>query len=159
LELILIKFTKKLILYSSSELIASLKKILNLLKNAKLEYLKASDESNTTNDKRYFNLQSTLRNRYFQDITKLLRSLDVEVENLVIHRLNFEQMVISTIKKPNHTHLHKSIKLDQNLIAIYDEALTLNPGASVLKTHRDKISESVSESIYFLENAGFILES
>ena len=148
-----------MILYGSPEFIALLKKILNLLKNAKLEYLKASDESNSTTDKRYFNLQSTLRNRYFQDIIKLLRSLNVEVENLVIHRLNFEQMVISTIKKPNHTHLHKSIQFDQKLIAIYDEALTLNPGASVLKTHRDKISESVSESIYFLENAGFILES
>ena len=148
-----------MILYSSTEFIALLKKILNLLKNAKLEYLKASDESNSTNDKRYFNLQSTLRNRYFQDITKLLRSLNVEVENLVIHRLNFEQMVISTIKKTNHTHLHKSIKFDQNLIALYDEAFKLNPSASVLRTHRDKISESVSESIYFLENAGFILES
>ena len=148
-----------MILYGSPEFIALLKKILNLLKNAKLEYLKASDESNSTNDKRYFNLQSTLRNRYFQDIIKLLRSLNVEVENLVIHRLNFEQMVISTIKKPNHTHFHKSIKFDQNLIAIYDEALAFNPGASILKNHRDKISESVSESIYFLENAGFILES
>ena len=148
-----------MILYSSPGFIALLKKILNILKNAKLEFLKASDESNFTKDKRYFNLQSTMRNRYFQDITKLLRSHNVEVENLVIHRLNFEQIVISTIKKPNHTHLHKSIKFDQNLIGLYDEALTLNPGALVLKTHRDKISESVSESIYFLENAGFILES
>ena len=68
-------------------------------------------------------------------------------------------MVISSIKKPNHTHLHKSIELDQNLLALYDEALTLHPGALVLKTHREKIAESVSEGIYFLENAGFILES
>ena len=144
---------------SISEYIALLKKILNLLKNSKLEYLKASDESNLPKDKRYFNLQSTFRNRYFQDVTKLLRSLNVEVENLIIHRLNFEQMVISSIKKPNHTHLHKSIELDQNLLALYDEALTLHPGTLVLKTHREKISESVSEGIYFLENAGFILES
>ena len=68
-------------------------------------------------------------------------------------------MVISSIKKPNHTHLHKSIELDQNLLAKYDEALTLNPAAIVLKTHREKIAESVSDGIYFLENAGFILES
>ena len=144
---------------SISEYIALLKKILNLLKNSKLEYLKASDESNLPKDKRYFNLQSTFRNRYFQDVTKLLRSLNVEVENLIIHRLNFEQMVISSIKKPNHTHLHKSIELDKNLLSLYDEALELNPTALVLKTHREKISESVSEGIYFLENAGFILES
>ena len=144
---------------SISEYIALLKKILNLLKNSKLEYLKASDESNLPKDKRYFNLQSTSRNRYFQDVTKLLRSLNVEVENLIIHRLNFEQMVISSIKKPNHTHLHKSIELDKNLLSLYDKALELNPTALVLKTHREKIAESVSEGIYFLENAGFILES
>ena len=144
---------------SISEYIALLKKILNLLKNSKLEYLKASDESNLPKDKRYFNLQSTFRNRYFQDVTKLLRSLNVEVENLIIHRLNFEQMVISSIKKPNHTHLNKSIELDKNLLSLYDEALELNPTALVLKTHREKIAESVSEGIYFLENAGFILES
>ena len=123
-----------------SEYIALLKKILTLLKNSKLEYLKASDESNLPKDKRYFNLQSTFRNRYFQDVTKLLRSLNVEVENLIIHRLNFEQMVISSIKKPNHTHLHKSIELDKNLLSLYDEALELNPTALVLKTHREKIA-------------------
>ena len=143
----------------SSEYIAVLKKILNLLKNSKLEYLKASDECNLSKDKRYLNLQSTLRNRYFQDVTKLLRSLNVEVESLVIHRLNFEQMVISSIKKSNHTHLHKCVEYDQKLLALYDEALALDPSASFLKNQQENVSESVSEGIYFLENAGIILES
>lgn len=143
----------------SSEYIAVLKKILTLLKNSKLEYLKASDESNVPNDKRNFNLQSTLRNRYFQDVTKLLRTLNVEVEGLVIHRLNFEQMVISSIKKSNHTHLHKCLEYDQKLLALYDEALTLQPNVSFLRNQQNKITESVNEAIYFLENAGFILES
>lgn len=142
-----------------SEYISVLKKILIMLKNSKLEYLKASDESNLTRDKRYLNLQSTYRNRYFQDVIKLLRSLNVEVENLVIHRLNFEQMVISSIKKTNHTHLHKSVEYDQKLLALYDEALTLQPGALFLKNQKEKISESVTEGIYFLENSGFIFES
>ena len=144
---------------SSSEYIILLKKILTLLKNSKLEYLKASDESNLSGDKRHFNLQSTLRNRYFQDVIKLLRALDVEVENLITHRLNFEQMVISSIKIPNHTHLNKSIKLDQSLLALYDEALAIDPSNLVLKSQRDKIAESVSEGIYSLENVGLILES
>lgn len=143
----------------SSEHIAVLKKILNLLKNSKMEYLKASDESNLSKDKRHFNIQSTLRNRYFQDVTKLLRSLNVEVESLVIHRLNFEQIVISSINKSNHTHLHKCIEYDQKLLALYDEALALHPSASFLRNQQEKVSESVTESIYFLENAGFILES
>ncbi len=144
---------------SSSEYITTLKKILNLLNNSKLEYLKASDESKYSKDKRYLNLQSTLRNRYFQDVTKLLRSLNVEVENLVIHRLNFEQIVISSFNKSNHTHLYKCIEYDQKLLALYDEALTIDPNASFLKNQKEKVSESVSECIYFLENAGIILES
>ena len=144
---------------NSSKFIALLEKMLTLLKNSKLEYLKASDESNHPKDKRYLNLQSTYRNRYFQEITKILRSFNVEVENLVIHRLNFEEMVISSIKKPNHTHLHKCIQYDQKLLALYDEALALKPNTSGIKAQRNKISDAVLESTYFLENAGFILES
>jgi hypothetical protein len=88
-----------------------------------------------------------------------LRSFNVEVENLVIHRLNFEEMVISSIKKTNHTHLHKCIQYDQKLLALYDEALALKPNTSGIKAQRNKISDAVLESTYFLENAGFILES
>ena len=143
----------------SIEYISVLKKILTLLKNSKLEYLKASDESNHSKDKRYFNLQSTLRNRFFQDVTKLLRSLNVEVESLVIHRLNFEQMVISSIKKSNHTHLYNCVKYDKKLLKLYDEALAFDKNALFLSNQQEKVSESVSEGIYFLENAGIILES
>tara|TARA_A100001015_G_scaffold299434_1_gene383493 strand:- start:3285 stop:3725 length:441 start_codon:yes stop_codon:yes gene_type:complete len=146
-------------LSAALEYIDLLKKILTLLKNSKLEYLKASDESNISKDKRYLNLQSTFRNRYFQDVTKLLRSLNVQVEDLVIHRLNFEEMVISSIKKTNYTHLHKCVGYDRKLLGLYDEAIALQPNASVLKIQQIKISKSVSESIYFLESAGFILES
>lgn len=144
---------------SASESIAVLKKILILLNNSKLEYLKASDGCNYSKDKRYLNLQSTLRNRYFQDVTKLLRSLNVELESLVIHRLNFEQMVISSIKKSNHTHLYKCVEYDQKLLALYDEALTLDSNALFLRNQKEKISESVAEGIYLLENVGIILES
>lgn len=148
---------KKYILSEYSKFIALLEKMLTLLKNSKLEYLKASDESNWAKDKRYLNLQSTFRNRYFQDITKLLRGLNVEVENLVIHRLNFEEIVISSINKTKHTHLHKCIDYDQKLLKLYDEALILQPDASDLKTQHDKISIAVSENIYFLESIGVVL--
>ena len=144
---------------SISDYISLLKKILTLLKNSKLEYLKASDESNNSKDKRHLNLQSTLRNRYFQDVAKLLRSLNVELDNLLIHRLNFEEIVVSSIKKANHSHLHKCLKYDRKLLSLYDEAIALEAKASVLKIQQDKISKSVSESIYLLESAGFILES
>ena len=142
-----------------TDYISLLKKILTLLKNSKLEYLKASDESNNSKDKRHLNLQSTYRNRYFQDVAKLLRSLNVELDNLVIHRLNFEEIVVSSIKKANHSHLHKCLEYDRKLLSLYDEAIALEAKASVLKIQQDKISKSVSEGIYLLESAGFILES
>ena len=120
-----------------------------------MEYLKASDESNLSKDKRHFNIQSTLRNRFFQDVTKLLRSLNVEVESLVMHRLNFEQIVISSIKKSNHTHLYKCIEYDQKLLALYGEALALHPSTSFLRNQQEsKSSRSRSEGVITLR--GFI---
>ena len=128
------------------------------LNNAKLEYLKASDQSNDPKDKRFLNLQSTFRNRFFQDITKLLRSLNIELDSLNIHRLNYEQMVISTFKKSNHTHLQKCIDYDRKLLKLYKEALELRPDVSELLFQQDKISESMVENVYFLESVGLILE-
>ena len=64
----------------------------------------------------------------------MLRSLNVEVENLVIHRLNFEQMVISSIKKSNHTHLYNCVKYDKKLLKLYDEALAFDKNALFLNS-------------------------
>jgi hypothetical protein len=55
--------------------------------------------------------------------------------------------------------LHKCVEYDQKLLALYDKALALDPSASFLKNQQENVSESVSEGIYFLENAGIILES
>tara|TARA_A200000113_G_C8807617_1_gene336168 strand:+ start:10 stop:450 length:441 start_codon:yes stop_codon:yes gene_type:complete len=139
--------------------IAKLEKILVYLKNSKLEYLKASDKYDIPEDKRFFNMQSTLRNRFFQDISTLLRSMNVEVDNLVINRLNFEQIASSSIAKTNHSHLSKCIEFDRNLIVLYLEALVMQPENDILKDQLDKITAVVKENIQFLENAGFVLES
>ena len=144
---------------NATQYIAILEKILTLLKNAKLEYLKASDVINRVEDKRYLNLQSTLRNRLFQDVTQLLRSKNVDVESLIIRRLNYEQIVISSIKKTKHSLLYKCIENDKNLLDLYDQAIGLESNASLLKAHKEKISMAVKESAHFLEDAGYILES
>ena len=81
------------------------------------------------------------------------------MESLVIHRLNFEQMVISSFNRSNYTHLHKCIEYDQKLLVLYDQALALDNNALFLRKQQEKVSASVSEGIYFLENAGIILES
>lgn len=139
--------------------IAKLEKILNLLKNSKLEYLKASEAANLPDDKRFFNQQSTLRNRFFQDITSLLRRRNVEVENLQIHRLNFEQMATYTLIKNNISHIQRAIDCDGKLLELYDEAMVLAPDVENLKFHQEKIAAALAVSTHSLEKSSFVLES
>tara|TARA_Y200000002_G_C22310965_1_gene508490 strand:- start:91 stop:531 length:441 start_codon:yes stop_codon:yes gene_type:complete len=146
-------------LSSKTQFIAKLEKILTFLKNSKLEYLKASDRFNLPQNKRFFNMQSTLRNRFFQDIASLLRSMNVEMDNLVINKLNFEQIVSSSNTKIKQSHLEKCIELDKQLVKLYEEALEINPNHDVLIHQNEKIAKVIQENIHFLENAGYVLET
>ena len=144
---------------SHIQFIAKLEKILTFLKNSKQEYLKASDRFNLPENKRFFNMQSTIRNRFFQDIVSLLRSMSIEVDNLVINRLNFEQITSSSNAKTSQSLLQKCIEFDKKLIQLYEEALEIDSESYVLKHQSDKIAQVIEENIHFLENAGFVLES
>ena len=144
---------------SKTQFIAKLEKILTFLKNSKLEYLKASDRFNLPKNKRVFNMQATLRNRYFQDIASLLRSMNVEMDNLVINKLNFEQIVTSSNTKINQSHLEKCIELDKQLVKLYKEALEIDSNQDVLIHQNEKIAHVIQENIHFLENTGYVLET
>tara|TARA_B100001778_G_scaffold73911_1_gene59200 strand:- start:878 stop:1318 length:441 start_codon:yes stop_codon:yes gene_type:complete len=146
-------------LSSKTQFIAKLEKILTFLKNSKLEYLKASDRFNLPQNKRFFNMQATLRNRFFQDVASLLRSMNVEMDNLVINKLNFEQIVTSSNTKINQSHLEKCIELDKQLVKLYEEALEIDPNHDVLIHQNEKIAHVILENIHFLENAGYVLET
>ena len=144
---------------SQIQIIAKLEKILTFLKNSKLEYLRASDRFNFPENKRFFNMQSTIRNRFFQDIASLLRSINVEMDNLVINRLNFEQIASSSNTKTTQSHLQKCIEFDKKLVQLYGEALEIDSENEILKHQNEKITKVIQENIHFLENAGYILES
>ena len=144
---------------TQTQFIAKLEKILTFLKNSKLEYLKASERFNLPQNKRFFNMQSTLRNRFFQDIASLLRSMNVEMDNLVINRLNFEQIVASSNTLINQSHLEKCIELDKKLVKLYGEALEIDPSHNILIHQNEKIIKVIKENTHFLENAGYVLES
>ena len=104
-------------------------------------------------------MQSTLRNRFFQDVASLLRSMNVEMDNLVINKLNFEQIVTSSNTKINQSHLEKCIELDKQLVKLYEEALEIDPNLDVLIHQNEKIAKVIQENIHFLENAGYVLET
>lgn len=139
--------------------IATLEKILTNLKNSKLEYLKASDRHNDLNHKRFFNLQSTLRNRYFHDIIMVLRSKKVEIDALVINRLNFEQRLTSSLGKPKLNIFDNCFQLDKKLLELYEKAYDLDGSFEVIKDHKFKIEHIILQNDKFYSNKAFSINS
>ena len=85
--------------------------------------------------------------------------MNVEMDNLVINKLNFEQIVSSSNTKIKQSHLEKCIELDKQLVKLYEEALEINPNHDVLIHQNEKIAHVIQENIHFLENAGYVLET
>ncbi len=101
--------------------IALMEKLLTHLKNAKLEYLKASDHVNHSEEKRFFNKQALIRNRFFQEVLSELQMLGVTFDDLVVSRLNFDQLLVSTINTVKATAVEKCLEADKELFKLYKE--------------------------------------
>ena len=143
----------------STLFIATLEQIITNLKNSKLEYLKASDLHNDLNYKRFFNLQSTLRNPYFHDIIMVLRSKKVEINDLVINRLNFEQRLTYSLGKQKLNVFDNCFQLDKKLLELYEKAFDLDDSFEIIKTHKFKIEDIIIQNDQFYENRAFKLNS
>jgi len=103
----------------NNQYIGILEKLLTHLKNSKLEYLKAADHADRSEKKRYFNKQALLRNRFFQEILSELQNLEIHYNDLVTSRLNFDQLLISSIDKLRSNALDKCLESDKFLLDIY----------------------------------------
>tara|TARA_B100001057_G_scaffold101157_1_gene98245 strand:+ start:9 stop:287 length:279 start_codon:yes stop_codon:yes gene_type:complete len=77
--------------------IAIIEKVLTHLKYSKLAYLKASDNVNFSEEKRFFNKQALIRNQIFQQVLIELQMLDVNFDDLIISKFNFDQLLVSSI--------------------------------------------------------------
>lgn len=106
--------------------IAQLEKLLTHLKNGKLGYLKAADHANTSEEKRYFNQEALIRNRYFQEALSEIQNLGMSYDDLVVGGFNFNQLLISSIDTLKATALEKCIEADKILVEIYQSILALN---------------------------------
>ncbi|MDG1885043.1 MAG: DUF2383 domain-containing protein [Flavobacteriaceae bacterium] len=106
--------------------IAQLEKLLTHLKNGKLGYLKAADHANTSEEKRYFNQEALIRNRYFQEALSEIQNLGMSYDDLVVGGFNFNQLLISSIDTLKATALEKCIEADKMLVEIYQSILALN---------------------------------
>ena len=102
-----------------NQYIAQLEKLLTHLKNAKLSYLKAADNANTSEEKRYFNQEALLRNRFFQEVLSEIQSLGMSYDDLVLGGFNFNQLLISSVNILKASALEKDTsKFDRHIQGI-----------------------------------------
>ena len=101
--------------------IAGMEKLLTHLKNTKLEYLKASDHANYSEEKRFFNQQALIRNLIFQEVLSEFQALGGTFDDLIISRFNFDQLLVSSIDTLKTTAVEKCLEADKALLMLYKE--------------------------------------
>ena len=134
-----------------NQYIALLEKLLTHLKNAKLEYYKASDQAGSTEKKRFFNQQGLLRNRYFQETLIELQYFGMSSEDLVISRFNFDQLLISSIETLKATAIEKCIFADQTLLEIYTQLDSFEIKNLDLQKHVSNLEMAMSQNKEWVE--------
>jgi len=126
--------------------IASLEKLLTHLKNVKLEYLKAGDHANASEDKRFFHQQALLRNRFFQEVLNELQILGMSYDELVISKLKFDQLLISSIETYNATAFEKCLEGDKILLKIYNSLIDHEFSNSKFSNHISTIEIAIEKN-------------
>jgi len=134
-----------------NQYIALLEKLLTHLKNAKLEYYKASDQAGSPEKKRFFNQQGLLRNRYFQETLIELQYFGMSSEDLVISRFNFDQLLISSIEILKATAIEKCIFADQTLLEIYTQLDSFEIKNLDLQKHVSNLEMAMSQNKEWVE--------
>tara|TARA_Y100000992_G_scaffold39510_1_gene22164 strand:- start:1126 stop:1539 length:414 start_codon:yes stop_codon:yes gene_type:complete len=123
-----------------------MEKLLTHLKNAKLEYLKASDHANTSEEKRFFNNQALIRNRFFQQILSELQNIGVTFDELIINKFNFDQLLVSTIDKLKSTAVGKCLEADKMLLKLYTEFIESRNENSEFLNHISSIQIAIDKN-------------
>jgi len=130
----------------SNSNIALMEKLLTHLKNAKLEYLKAADQANHSERKRFFNQQAMLRNRFFQEILSELQNLGIEFDDLIISRFNFDQLLISSIDTLKLPAVEKCLEADKVLLEHYETLLEDSFKKEKLLQHKSSIEVALEQN-------------
>ena len=136
----------------ASKQIVIMEKLLTHLKNAKLEYLKASDHANTSEEKRFFNKQALIRNRFFQQVLSELQNIGVTFDELIINKLNFDQLLISSIEKLKATAVEKCLDADKILIKLYKEFVECGYENSEFINHVSNIQTAIDKNQVLANN-------
>ena len=132
--------------------IAQLEKLLTHLKSAKLLYLKAADHANTSEEKRYFNQEALLRNRFFQQAFSEIQTLGMSYEDLEVSGFNFNQLLISSIGTLKATALEKCIEVDKMLIEIYQNIMGFKSEFSSIQNNLSRLLEAAEKNQELVAN-------
>ena len=129
-----------------NQYLAQLEKLLTHLKNAKLTYLKAADEANASENKRFFNQEALLRNRFFQEVLTEIQTLGMSYDDLVIGGFNFNQLLISSLDLLKKSALDKCAQSDKTLLEMYSKILPFMLDTSKFDRHIYGIKKAIDES-------------
>jgi len=127
--------------------VALLEKLLTRLKNTKLEYLKAADHANDPDKKRFFNQQAMLRNRFFQEILSELQNQGMNYDDLIISRLNFDQLLISSIDTLKATAFEKCLESDKVLLEDYKILIKNSIKSEKFLQHSSSIEIAIEQNM------------
>ena len=127
--------------------IAIIEKLLTHLKNSKLAYLKASDNVNFSEEKRFYNKQALIRNQIFQQVLIELQILGVSFDDLIISKFNFDQLLVSSIDTFKATVVEKCLEADISLLKLYNEFIDFGEFEnSKLIQHTSTIKDAITKN-------------
>ena len=135
-------------------LIAILLKIHADLKKAKFVYFMSSDKAIFPEDKRHFNTQQILRNRFLQEIQAILQSKNIILDHFDDQEIRFNSLPLN---KGGVESCEKCIQIDRDLIASYQSIEALGMMDSVFYNQLEKINAAVEKNQSYLEK--FALEA
>ncbi len=135
-------------------LIAILLDIYADLKKAKLAYFMSSDKAIFPEDKRHFNTQQILRNRFLQEIQAILQSKNIILDHFDDQEIRFNSLPLN---KGGVESCEKCIQIDRDLIASYQSIEALGMMDSVFYNQLEKINAAVEKNQSYLEK--FALEA
>ena len=137
-------FIKNQCVSIKNKYISYLEQLLIHLKNAKLEYLRAADVASKTEDKRYFNQQALLRNRFFHEVLSQLQNENINLEDLILRDFKFDQLLISSIKGLKNSAYEKCLEADTHLKKLYQNIMLLPLEISIFEKQFERIGSAIA---------------
>ena len=108
------------------------------------EYLRAGDVASQIEDKRYFNQQALLRNRFFHEVLSQLQNENINLKDLVDSNFNFDQLLISSIKGLKNSAYEKCLETDTHLKGLYQNIMLLPLDSSLFEKQFERIESAIA---------------